>query len=127
MSITTIDNGGGAVGEDVIRRVIGSLGFSRDRVDRAVSCLLDERPAHDDGISRILSSKEVQQCLGISKSGLRRVMAAQDLVPIEITKRRIGFSAKDVAVFIESRRRRSPRNPGSVSSVRSESPHATNP
>ena len=94
------------VGEDVVRRVISSLGFSPDRVERAVGCLLAREPAPDGSIGRVLSFKEVQHLLGISKSGLRRIMGAGQLTPIEITKRRIGFLADDVSEFIQGRKRR---------------------
>ena len=94
------------VGEDVVRRVISSLGFPPDRVERAVACLLASESTPAGGIGRVLSFKEVQYLLGISKSGLRRIMAAGELMPIEITKRRIGFLADNVSEFIQGRRHR---------------------
>jgi len=106
MSISTIENQNCSVGEDVVRRVISSLGFPTERVDRAISCLLAGEAQRETGIDRVLSVKEVQHCLGISKSGLRRLMATHELIPIVITKRRIGFSSNDLAAFIGSRKRR---------------------
>ena len=94
------------VGEDVVRRVISSLGFPPDRVERAVACLLTSESTPAAGIGRVLSFKEVQYLLGISKSSLRRIMAAGELMPIEITKRRIGFLADNVAAFIQGRKHR---------------------
>lgn len=94
------------VGEDVVRRVISSLGFPPDRVDRAVAGLLASGSTPAGGIGRVLSFKEVQYLLGISKSSLRRIMAAGELTPIEITKRRIGFIADNVSEFIQGRRHR---------------------
>ena len=106
MNIATIENQKCSVGEDVVRRVITSLGFPTDRVEQAVACLLAVESQREIGIDRVLSPKEVQHCLGISKSGLRRVMAGRELIPIEITKRRIGFSSNDVAAFIGAHKRR---------------------
>jgi len=110
MNIATIENQKCSVGEDVVRRVITSFGFPTDRVERAVACLLAIDSQREMDIDRVLSVKEVQHCLGISKSGLRRVMAARELVPIDITKRRIGFSARDLTAFIDARKRRDPRD-----------------
>ena len=92
------------VSEDVVRRVIASLGFPPDRVERAVACLLASGSTPAGSIGRVLSFKEVQYLLGISKSGLRRIMAAGALTPIEITKRRIGFLADNVSEFIQGRK-----------------------
>ena len=93
------------IGEDVVRRVIGSLGFPADRVDMAVSCLLGDERRSEGRVSRLMSFQEVQHLLGISKSGLRRLVGAGGLAPVDLTKHRIGFIADDVDAFIKSRKR----------------------
>ncbi|OVE73994.1 hypothetical protein BVX94_02035 [bacterium B17] len=88
------------VNEAMARRVIESMGFPRNRVDVAVSCLVSEEcPVVDD----ILSFNDVCRRLSLSKSGLRRIINAGELTPIHLTQRRIGFRTQDVARFIESR------------------------
>jgi len=93
------------VSEEVVRRVIGSLGFPRDRVDQAVACLLDQAPSVTSVSCRVLSFRETCETLSLSKSGLRRIMAAGELVPLRLSERRIGFRVSDVTAFIESRTR----------------------
>lgn len=95
------------ISEDVVRRVIGSLGFPADRVDRALFCLLNDGSEirNESRVRRLLSFQEVQRTLGISKSGLRRIVEAGYLAPVDLTKHRIGFIADDVDAFIMSRKR----------------------
>jgi predicted DNA-binding transcriptional regulator AlpA len=91
--------------EDVVRRVIGSLGFPPERVDRAVSCLLAKSPALTSPlpVDRVLSFRETCQMLSLSKSGLRRIMNTGTLKPIRLSERRIGFRADDINTFVRSR------------------------
>jgi len=94
-----------AVSDDVVRRLITSLGFPKNRVENAITCLLHDIPP-DDGrsfVERILSFKEVCQTLSLSKSGLRRIMAAGELKPIWLSPRRMGFRQKEVNSFVASR------------------------
>jgi len=93
------------VSEEVVRRVVGSLGFPRERVDRAVACLLDQPrdPKNARPVDQVLSFKETCQMLSLSKSGLRRIMAAGELQPIWLSQRRMGFRMKEVSAFITSR------------------------
>ena len=102
------------VGEEVVRRVISSLGFPADRIEKAVLCLFakDNDENGNTHIGRVMPFCEVQHVLGISKSGLRRLVASGSLVPVNVTRRRIGFTDSDVAAFIEAHRRTSISLPG---------------
>jgi len=93
------------VREEVVKGVISSLGFPEDRVEKAISCLMNGRHLDEEtsGVDRILSFKEVCLTLSISKSGLRRLVDAHEIRPIRLSKRRIGFRARDVNAFIASR------------------------
>lgn len=85
---------------DVVKRVIGSLGFSSDRVERAVECLLDGAKHGPSESRQVLSFDDVRRMLAVSRSTLRRMMAAGQLKPVQITTRRIGFLSSDVDAFI---------------------------
>lgn len=93
------------VSEDVARRVVGSLGFPKDRVERAVACLLakEHLPARSIPVERVLSFKETCEALALSKSSLRRIINTGEINPIRLSKRRIGFRVQDVNAFIGSR------------------------
>ena len=98
-----IDKPNHGVSEDVATRVIASLGFPADRVARAVALLLNERagPA-TAGNNHLMSSRDVQLLLAVSKSTLRRMISRGELTPVQITPRRIGFPADEVSAFVNS-------------------------
>jgi len=93
------------INEDLVRRVICSLGFPEDRVESAVSCLMgaDGTDVHAVVPDHILSLKDTCRTLSLSKSSLRRLMNAGEIRAIHLSKRRIGFRARDVNAFVESR------------------------
>ena len=87
----------------LIRGVIASLGFPADRVEHAVTLLLNEKsePMRPD-VDCLLSFSDVQRALAVSKSTLRRIIISGKLKPVRITQRRIGFLVGEVKAFIDS-------------------------
>ena len=107
------------VSEDVVRRVIESLGFPQERVAAAIHRLLHGNNGQDSDsrvLPAILSSQDVQRVLGVSKSTLRRILAHGSLKPVRITPGRIGFLSADVSAYIESCASRRNSEPESTTS-----------
>ena len=96
---------GNTANEAVVRSVISSFGFPEERVERALACLLSktgyERP--EVPVDRVLSFREACEVLSLSKSGLRRIINAGELIPLRLSERRIGFRVQDVNAFVRSR------------------------
>ena len=96
----------------MVRGVISSLGFPADRVERAVVLLLgDKTDQATVDSSRLMSSREVQRLLAVSKSTLRRMISRGELKPLKITPRRMGFRADEVSAFVGSLARHTPPVP----------------
>jgi excisionase family DNA binding protein len=93
------------VSEAVVRRLIGSLGFPKARVDQAILCLIHGAPPalSDQVRSRVLSTKATCATLSISKTSLYRLIDDGELTPIRLSSRRIGFAAEDVDAFVSRR------------------------
>lgn len=93
------------VSEAVVRRLIGSLGFPKARVEQAILCLLHgDLPAVTDwSRSRILSAKATCATLSISKTGLYRLIDDGELTPLRLSSRRIGFAVEDIDAFVSRR------------------------
>ena len=93
------------VSETVVRRLIGSLGFPKARVEQAILCLIHgDLPAVTDwSRSRILSAKATCATLSISKTSLYRLINDGELTPIRLSARRIGFATEDVDAFVSRR------------------------
>jgi prophage regulatory protein len=74
-----------------------------ERANRAAT-LVDQNLVRPDALPRIVSPKEVQRALGMSKSTLWRwVQVGQFPKPAKIGPGRIGWLETDVATWIESR------------------------
>ena len=93
------------VDPQLIRDILGAFGFAEARIDVAVHDLfadsVEQVPAQP--VDRVLTFKQACDLLSLSKSGLRRLMQAGRIRPINLSARRIGFRQTDIAAFIESR------------------------